>query len=250
MKSFDIVSNNAYNMIKVIDFPETESKILSVNRAASSKVSKDPKGRFAYITYIENDIIIPATKNSDKPLDILVIGGGGFTLGMEDKVNNYTFVDIDPDLKTVAEKYFLPEKISDNKRFVASSARAFIHGNNNKYDIIFVDVFTNKNSIPMECATREFLIDAKALLKDKAIVIANIISSPTFSDKFTVRYHNTFASVFPVFSRQIVGDTNLWGDHGEEKNAMNALYMYFKNEYTDDNSVYTDDKNTYSIDRK
>ena len=100
----------------------------------------------------------------------------------------------------------------------------------------------------MECTTREFLLDVKALLKDKAVVLANIISNPTFSDKFTVRYHNTFTSVFPIFSRQIIGKTNLWGE--DEDVSKNVFYMYFNNKYTNDNSIYTDDKNTYSIDRK
>lgn len=246
LKSFNIISNNAYNIIQIIDVPKTESTILSVNRSSSSIISKDPKHRFPYFAYIEDNLITPIAKNSAKPLDILIIGAGGFTIGMEDKVNNYTFVDIDPDLKKISEKYFLPEKLSPNKQFIASSARAYIHGNKNKYDIVVIDVYTNKISIPMECTTREFLLDVKALLKDKAIVAANIISSPTFLDKFTVRYHNTFASVFPVMSRQIIGDVDLWN---QDKDGQNVLYMYFNNEYTHDNSLYTDDRNTYSIDR-
>lgn len=247
MQTFKVVSNNAYNLIQIIDIPKTESKILSVNRAGSSMVSKDRKNRLLYAAYIEDNLITPIAKNTGKPLNILIIGGGGFTIGMDDKTNNYTFIDIDPDLKEVAEKYFLPEKLSPNRQFVASSARAYVHDNKNKYDIIIIDVFTNRISIPMECTTREFLLDVKALLKDKSIVLANVISSPTFNDKFTVRYHNTFASVFPVFSRQIITDVNLWN---KEETPKNILYMYFKNEYTNDNSLYTDDKNTYSIDRK
>lgn len=247
LKSFNIVSNNAYNIIRVIDVPKTESTILSVNRSASSQISKDPKHRFPYFAYIQDNLIAPIAKNSSKPLDILIIGAGGFTIGMGDEVNKYTFVDIDPDLKEVSEKYFLPDKLTPNKQFIASSARAYIHGNKNKYDIIVIDVFTNKISIPMECTTREFLLDIKALLKDKSVVLANVISSPTFMDKFTARYHNTFTSVFPIFSRQIIGDINLWND---DKAVQNILYMSFRNEYTNDNSLYTDDKNTYSIDRK
>lgn len=247
LKSFNIVSNNAYNIIQVIDVPKTESTILSVNRSSSSQISKDPKHRFPYFAYVQDNLIVPIAKNSNEPLDILIVGAGGFTIGMGDEVNKYTFVDIDPDLKEISEKYFLPEKLSPNKQFIASSARAYIHGNKNKYDIVVIDVFTNRISIPMECTTREFLLDVKALLKDKSVVIANVISSPTFMDKFTARYHNTFTSVFPIFSRQIIGDVNLWN---EDKSAENILYMSFKNEYTNDNSLYTDDKNTYSIDRK
>ena len=47
-------------------------------------------------------------------------------------------------------------------------------------------------------------------LKDRGAIVANIIMSPTFQDKFSVRYHNTFASVLPVFSRQVVADYEAW----------------------------------------
>lgn len=237
MKISGIVSDNQYNLIRIIDDIPHGTKTFSVNRSASSRISKDPKYRFPHAAYIEDNLITPISQNTGKPLDILIFGAGGFTIGMHDKVNNYTFVDIDPDLKNVAEKYFLPEKLSSNKRFIASSARAFVRGHNKKYDIIIIDVFTNLMAVPMECTTREFLLGVKALLKDKSLVIANIISSASFMDKFTVRYHNTFASVFPVFSRQIIGNADLLGN--EQNQPHNVLYMYFNNEYVKDNSVYS-----------
>ncbi len=241
MESLGVVSNNSYNLVRVIDDVKNQVKTLIVNRSSSSRISKDPKGRFPYVAYIEDNIIAHIEKNDAEPLDVLIIGAGGFTMGINDKINNYTFVDIDPDLKDVAEKHFLPEKLSANKKFVASSARAFVRGHKKKYDIVIIDVFTNVISIPMECTTREFLIGVKALLKDKSVVIANIISSPTFLDKFTVRYHNTFASVFPVMSRQIIdGGNPLKNIHNELKNV---LYMSFNNEYVKDNSVYSEDNN-------
>lgn len=147
-------------------------------------------------------------------------------------------------------KKHMPKPRLKTKKFIASSARAFVHNHDKKYDLIFIDVFTNKISIPMECTTREFLLDVKNLLKENGVIAANIIASPTFSDKFTVRYHNTFSSVFPVFSRQIIGSHPLWrGNDKKLESPTNTMYLYFYNQYTDDNSVYTDDKNTYSTDR-
>ena len=241
MGILDVVSDNAYNIIRVINDSKSDSKILIVNRSASSKISKDSNNRFPYIAYIEDNIIASISQNTDKPLDVLIIGAGGFTMGINDKINNYSYVDIDHDLKEVAEKYFLPERLSANKQFIASSARAFVRDHKNKYDIVIIDVFTNTVSIPMECTTREFLAGVKALLKDKSLVIANVISNPVFGDKFTVRYHNTFASVFPIFSRQIIGNMNQPGN--KQNRLSNVLYMYFSNEYVKDNSVYSDDNN-------
>lgn len=202
---------------------------------------------FEYIRYIQNEMI-DSLPRTGQPHDILIIGSGGFTLGIDDTVNHYTFVDIDKDLKDVAEKHFLPEPLSPNKKFVAASAREFVRRDNTLYDLIVLDVYTNVISIPMETITRDFLVDIKKRLKPGGAVAANIIMNPSFRDKFSVRYNNTFASVFPTFTRQIIGQMDSWGSHGA-KQVNNVIYLYFNHDLVEDRTVYTDDKNTYSLDR-
>lgn len=250
MQKLDVVSNNTYNLVRIIDLPEKEQKIFNVNRSTSSQISKNPEEQFPYFLYIQNNFIKPIADKKDTPLDILIIGAGGFTIGLGDEHNSYTFIDIDPDLKEVAEKHFLNEELTPNKKFIASSARAFVHNNKDSYDLIIIDVFTNRISIPMECTTREFLLDVKKLIRKNGIIVANVIGSPTFSDSFSTRYHNTFASVFPIFSRQIMDTKSLWSQKTDREDGIkNTIYMYFNNEYSDDKTIYTDDKNTYSIDQ-
>lgn len=247
MRKFKIVSNNAYNTVSILDLPSQGAKVLMANRSASSKISKSRDNMFAYCQYIEANFIAPLREGSNEtPRDILILGAGGFTMGHDDTFNRYTFVDIDKDLKSVAEEHFLQEKLSPNKRFVPMSARAFVHSDHQKYDLIIVDLYTNVVSLPMESVTREFLLDVKKLLKDDGIVLANVISSPAYDDKFTVRYNNTFASVFPTYSRQIIGKFNPWT---EQTNDVNILYMYFNSPLVGDSTVYTDDRNTFSLDR-
>jgi len=246
MQRSHIVSDNAYNTVRVFDRPQQEAKIFDINRSNSSKISKDEKYMFPYWKYIENTFIAPISKPGATPRDMLIIGAGGFTIGVNDTVNRYTYVDIDPDLKRVAEIHFLPDPLSPNKQFVTASARAFVHNDNHQYDFILIDVFTNIFSIPMEAVTREFLLDVKKLLKQGGIVIANVITDPRFGEDFAVRYDNTFASVFPSYSRQIIGAYAAWP--GKLSNN-NVLYIYFHHPRVDDTTVYTDDKNTYSLDR-
>jgi hypothetical protein len=253
MQMLHIVSDNNYNLVRIIDVPKDEARILEANRSWSSKVSKDPKNNFVYWNYIQKMYIDPIMQPGSAPKDILIIGAGGFTIGLPDKINHYVFVDIDPALKDISEKYFLKEKLSPNKHFAPASARAFVRGHDKKYDFILLDAYTNVISLPMEVTTREFLLDTKKLLKDNGILIANIISSPTFQDRFSVRYHNTFASVFPIFSRQIIVDYDGWEPAKDfatmRKQARNVLYIYYNNTLMDDRVVYTDDRNTYSLDR-
>ena len=168
-------------------------------------------------------------------------------------MNHYTFVDIDKALKDIVEQHFIKQTLPPNKTFIAASARAFVKSDKNKYDLIFIDTYTNVISIPMETTTREFLIDCKALLKPGGILAANIIMTPDFRDKFSVRYDNTFASVFPNYSRQIVSDFSPWEDTNDHPkmraHQRNIMYMYFDRPNVGDDTIYTDDKNTYSLDR-
>lgn len=254
MRELHIVSNNAYNMAMVQDVPtEPNSRILVLNRSASSKLSDDPNKHFEYCKYIDGIFIQPiATQGPVR--DILVIGAGGFTIGLNDDKNRYTFVDIDKDLQQVAEEHFLRKPLGANKQFVAASARAFVHTETKQYDLILLDAYTNVVSIPMEVITQEFLRDVRVRLKPGGIVISNVISSPSFEDKFTVRYTNTFAEIFPHFTRQIIGDFNPWdAEAGRRPDEMikvnNVLYIYYDRPYANDTEVYTDDRNSYSIDR-
>lgn len=254
MRELEVVSNNAYNIVQV--YPQQDNgTIFSVNRSNSSRYTEDRSKMFAYLRHIEDNII--SRMDGDEPKHILVIGAGGFTIGLDDDTNHYTFIDIDPDLQKVAEETFLPEKLGPNKRFIPMSARAFLTQNSEKFDLIILDAYTNTISIPLECTTQEFFQSVKTDLAEGGIVVANIISRPDFSDAFTVRMHNTFSSVFPLFTRQVVQDYNAWtgeiGSAGQETREKhyyaNILYVYYDGEFVEERGIYTDDKTTYSSDK-
>lgn len=251
LSSLGIVSNNQYNTIAVQELPQEKARLMVVNRSASSKIAESPEKQFPYMRYIEDRFIAPLRKDGP-PRDILVIGAGGFTAGLEDEKNRYVYVDIDPAMKRVAEKHFLKRPLTANKRFAAESARAFLKGHTGRYDLILLDAYTNMISLPMEATTREFLRDVKKVLKPGGAVVANVISSPDFRDRFTLRYDNTFRAVFPHASRQIIGDFNPWDEKPGSANGRgvnNVLYLYFDRPGLDDATVYSDDRNTYSLDR-
>ena len=255
MKSLNIISDNAYNTVILQEDKEEESLLLIANRSPSSKISKHFEDEFPYWQYMQTQFIAPISKEGTEPREMLIIGAGGFTIGINDTINHYTYIDIDKDLKEISEKHFLKKPLSPNKQFVATSARAFVHNTTQRFDFILIDAYTNVHSIPMECTTREFLLDVKKLLNPGGIVVANVISDPSYSDKFSYRYANTFASVFPQYTRQIIGDFLPWPDARKDtkpttpNNRNNVLYIYFHHKGSDDRTIYTDDKNTYSLDR-
>ncbi len=242
-----IISNNQYNLVQLVEEKNPhKDKYLRINHSISSKWSLDSKQMFPYIKYIETNFLQPIQNNKTLH-DILIIGAGGFTLGYNDTSNRYTYVDIDKNLKNIAEEHLLPEKLKPNKKFIVSSARAFVHNTKEKYDIIIIDTYTNLLSIPMECITEGFLIDVKSHLKPNGIIIANIIAMPDFSDKFSVRYDNTFRSVFPNYTRQTIGKYNQ--TQSQFQKSFNIIYVYYNKKTIGDNAIYTDNKNSYSLDR-
>ena len=242
MQEMDGVADTPYSRIALLNMSDGE-KILSINRSFSSKFSVDPEKRFPYVQFIEKYFINKLP--TDKEHNILVLGAGGFVIGWDDKRNQYTFVDIDPALKEISEKKYLPEPLSPNKHFEATSARAYLTRTDKKFDLVIMDVYANLISMPAEAITDGFLRDVKKVMKPDGALIANIISNPAFSNKFSVRYYNTFASVFPTFNRQIIGDFDPWSP----TQYANTLYIYYnKQSVNEDRGIYTDDKNTYSLD--
>ena len=247
LASLDIVSNNQYSITRVYDQPEKNRVIMDINRSNSASYSADPAQRFTYVQWLEKNIIAPATE-SGTPKKFLILGAGGFTVGADDEFNEYTYVDIDASLKDLAEEHLLPKPLGKNKEFVAMSARAFLTRNKEKYDFILIDLFTHILSIPQEATTVEFLNECKKRLNEGAVLAANVIASPAFDTKFSVRYNNTFREVFPHYSLRLVGGINPWKQGDTSK--INVIYTYHHNdEFHQDNTIYTDDKNTYSLDR-
>jgi spermidine synthase len=239
MRAYGIVSDNLYSQVRVHTNSAEASRMLIINNSPSSKVAARPENRFAYVKYIDQEVF----KKLDpaRPHSILIIGAGGFTIGLEDRVNAYTYVDIDPALKDISEEHFLRQPLAPNKTFVAESARAFLRRNTQTFDIVVLDAFTNRINLPPDLITREAFAAARQAVAPDGQVIMNIITSPAFSDRFSRSIDTTIRSVFPFVSRQILPGTQVG-------NVASVLYLArsFENEPHD---VYTDDRNRSFLDQ-
>lgn len=245
MRSFRMVKLNEYHNISVMALKNGDRHLL-LNDNYSSRYNRETGGKHSYIEFAERVALKPIL-NSAVPKEILVIGAGGFTFGHGDKNNHYTFVDIDEDLKNISEKYILGEELGRNREFVSMPARAFLAQTNQKYDVIYLDAYLGRASIPEHLATREFFSAVKAKMNDKGVLVTNFIASPNFADVFTRSLDNTFRSVFPHVSRHVVMENYLlWDDVAS--NYANIAYIYKHRENQDPGHIYTDDKNTVFYD--
>ena len=237
-RAYGIVSNNLYSEVRIVTDSAEDSRLLVINNSPSSKIAAHPEHRFAYLKFIEKEIL--RRLDTDRPRRILVIGAGGFTIGLEDRFHAYTYVDIDPALRQVSEEHFLRQPLSPNKTFVPESARAFLRRNTQIYDVVVLDAFTNRISLPPDLITREAFAAVRQAVAPDGQVIMNIITSPGFADRFSRSIDATIRSVFPFVSRQILPETRTG-------RVATVLYLASGSE-SQSHDIYTDDRNRLFLD--
>ena len=187
----------AHYAVKQVDLPgRNDARAFMVNRSPASLLSRDAQGQVRYARYIElmRRWIREDLAFSDR--DILVLGAGGFTLGHDEPTNRYTYIDIDPHIRRIAETQFLKAPIQGE--FVVEDARRFAATTPRRFSVVVVDVFSNRLSIPGHLVTREFWQAARRPLTDDGVLLANLIVDPALSSDYA---RNLLATVESVFGR-------------------------------------------------
>ena len=239
-EKYGIIVNNANSTISVSDFKDT--RVLYMNGLPMSVYQTN--GNMAdYVNYLNNHFIynMPANKTHK----ILVLGAGGFTLGLRDTHNDYTFIDIEHTLKDVSENNFLNQKLTPNKKFVVADASQFLKNTNEQYDFILLDVYSNSYQVPESMITAEFMERLKSRIAPNGIIAMNMIVSPEFADKYSRVFDNTFRVVFPYnTSRQVIGTQNPWSN---QDGHANVIYLFYNIE--NEGRIYTINKTPVIYDR-
>ena len=235
-----IIVNNANSTISVATWDDV--RVLYMNGLPMSVYQRD--GTMAdYVNYLNENYIYNMPKN--KTYKILVLGAGGFTLGLHDTRNDYTFIDIEHTLKDVSEQYFLNRKLSPNKKFIVADASQFLKNAPEQYDFILLDVYSNSYQVPESLITAEFMARLKSRIAPNGVVAMNMIVSPEFGDKYSRVFDNTVRAVFPHnLSRQSIGNFNPWVS---SDGASNIIYLFHNIE--NDGRIYTINKTPVIYDR-
>lgn len=229
----DIILTNEFANYQVIESENQQNRYLVINKSLASGVMNN-KLPFEYAVEMRKMMSGLGIKKKE----ILVLGAGGFTISMGDRVNNYTFVDIDPALKAIAEDYFLKRQI--NGKTVFQDARLYLKENSTKYDIIVVDLFTHRASMPWHVSTKEFMDLLNSRIKDEGYAMFNIISKKDFADDYSQRIDNTISNSLglcyknPVFTKGT--------------DFVNLIYACKTKQSHDKQEVYIDNKLDVEID--
>jgi len=238
---------NSYHNIKIYDINNKDwnKRIFSLDWWYSSWINLETKESFfKYIREVEKKVVELKAKN------ILVIWAAGFTFPQDisklDFVEDIDVVDIDWDLKDIAEKYFLEEKLSSKIKFYPEPSRFFINNKINeklfkKYDLILVDAYSWK-SLPPQVLTKEFFDNLEKIGKN---IFLNIITDRRLESDFSKNLLTTLYSSFWDFYYK---DVNTWfSDYTNFIITNKRNEKYIKNKI---NSwkIYKDNKNSIEID--
>jgi spermidine synthase len=154
----------------------------------------------------------------------LVIGAGAYSvpkaLLQELPDAAVDVVDIEPSLFSLAKRYF---KVPENQRLQnhVEDGRRFLRDSNQKYDLIFADVYYSFFSVPPHFATQEFFAIAKQKLSANGILVCNVIGDLSRQQPSLIMAEiKTFQTVFPNSYFFAVA----WPERTDSQNVMLVGY--------------------------
>jgi len=204
------------------------------NQNASVIDSSEPPLYARYVRHLRS-ILLDDLRFSGR--DILVLGAGGFTLSHREPLNRYTYVDIDPAIRAIAERDFLHEPVLGE--FVATDARRFVIDATRRFDAIVVDVYSSRTSIPGHLVTREFWRDTKHALKPGGVMLANLILDGRLASPYARNLLATIESAYGRCAVEVLDKSAL---------TSNVIVSCFATEGSEMARIYVDERNLADID--
>jgi len=172
-------------------------RYLSFNRSRGSQSVVNMNDPYELkFPYTQAAFVVPAFLDQ-KPGRILILGLGGGTIPRV-MAKYYPdipidVVEIDPDVITIARRFFFfePKKMM---KVISMDGRRFLRSSQDRYDIIFLDAYDDM-SIPFHLTTKEFFEIVKQRLTPAGVVAANVWGPRT--DGFYLSELKTYQQVFP-----------------------------------------------------
>jgi predicted membrane-bound spermidine synthase len=212
-----------------------DARAFWVNKSLASLIdTAEPPNYTRYIHHLRK-ILLDDLAYRDR--DVLVLGAGGFTLSHQEPLNHYTYVDIDPQIRRIAEQHFLRQPA--NGEFIADDARRFVATTERRFDAVVVDVYSSHTAIPAHLVTREFWTAARRVLKADGALIANLILDGKLETPYA---RNLLATIEGVFGRCSVDVLQ------KGKPLANVEVSCFASSQPGAAQVYRDEKNRADFD--
>lgn len=234
-----------YQTIEIIEWeinasPAIHWRIMKLNGGFASGIDTETKTSFFH--YVR--AIVDAVKQQ-RPTKIAVIWAAWCTLPQELAklwfIQQIDVIDIDKEVFSIAENYFLKEKLHTKIVPITQSARGRLYDKKKlqeKYDMVIIDVY-NGVSLPEEVVTREFFADVHQIANT---VVMNVIIDKSLTSPFAQWFLHTLLQVFhDVYAKEASGtpiDYPIWNKIFATFPLVNGYAL----EKTTTDVIYTDDK--------
>ncbi len=139
---------------------------------------------------------------------VLMLGGGGYSVpkwllagksGLDAAALRLTVVELDPAMTAVSRRWF---GLKDDPRLTLrhEDARAFLNRQQERYDLVFVDVFNSYYSVPFQMGTVEAARELRRAVAPGGALLMNVISAVEGPDGRLFRgiYHSLAAAFVEV----------------------------------------------------
>ncbi|MGB8300702.1 MAG: fused MFS/spermidine synthase [Azonexus sp.] len=234
----DVTADTAYAeyIVGPADLPgQSDPRAFWVNKSTASLIDdSEPPNYTRYIKHLRQILL---DELAFREREILVLGAGGFTLSHREPMNRYTYVDIDPAIREIAERHFLREPA--RAEFIADDARRFVATTERRFDAVVVDVYSSHTSIPSHLVTQEFWEGARRVLKPDGVLLANLILDGRLETPYA---RNLLATIDSVFGRCAVDVLH------KAKTLANVEVTCFASSKPGPTGIYVDEKNRADLD--
>ena len=206
-----------------------------VNNSLASLIDDSEPPHYArYVQHLRHIIL---EELAFRERDILVLGAGGFTLSHREPSNRYTYVDIDPQIRDIAEQRFLKEPIRGT--FITDDARRFVRSSDKKFDAVVVDVFSSHTSIPGHLVTQEFWQDSRRTLTPQGVLLINLILDGRLETPYARHLLATIESVFGRCAVEVLH---------KSKPLSNVIVSCYNSSRAAQHTLYNDERNKADLD--
>ncbi|MBK7952713.1 MAG: fused MFS/spermidine synthase [Candidatus Accumulibacter sp.] len=210
-------------------------RALKNNSSYASLIDDSEPPRYARYLHHIRSLLVDELGFRDRR--ILVLGAGGFTLSHREPSNHYTYVDIDPAVRSIAERHFLHETARGD--FIADDARRFVVRTDQRFAAVIVDVYGSHSSIPGHLVTREFWQATRRVLEPNGLLIANLILDSSLATPYS---RNLLATIENTYGRCAV-------EVLQKKQVLANVVVTCRNgEPPEPASLFVDERNTADLD--
>lgn len=225
-----------YAVTPVASTERPDRRALRVNNSLASLIDAGEPPR--YTRYIEHLRHILLDELAMTGREVLVIGAGGFTLSHREEKNRYTYVDIDPRIRDIAERHFLRQAIRGD--FLADDGRRYLLATERRFDAVVVDAFSSHTSIPTHLVTQEFWASTRHVLAPDGVLLANLLLDGRLE---SAQARNLLATLDAVFGRCAVEVLH------KNQPLANVVVTCFASSQPRATTPYRDEQNRADLDR-